>query len=108
MKQLKRSECTILPLVLQGVWYNMIATGEKEEEYRDRTDYWKTRILNWVNKRKKFEVVEFRLGYAKNAKRMAFEMNDVFSRTRARNPAWGEPETPHYVIELGERVELVD
>lgn len=35
MKQLKRSECAILPLVLKGKWYDMIASGEKREEYRD-------------------------------------------------------------------------
>lgn len=33
MKQLKRSQCSILPLVLRGKWYDMIAAGEKREEY---------------------------------------------------------------------------
>jgi hypothetical protein len=33
MKQLKRSECAILPLVLKGKWYDMIASGEKREEF---------------------------------------------------------------------------
>lgn len=107
MKQLKRSECAILPLVLKGKWYDMIESGEKKEEYRDKTDYWRTRILNWLNNRK-VKVVEFRLGYAKNAKRMAFKMGDVFSRTMAHTHTWGEPETPHYAIVLSERVELVD
>ena len=26
----------------------------------------------------------------------------------SNHPEWGEPETPHYVIKLGGRVELVD
>ena len=40
MKQLKRSECAILPLVLDGEWYDMIASGEKKEEYRDAKRFW--------------------------------------------------------------------
>lgn len=40
MIKLKRSQCSILPLVLKGKWYDMIATGEKKEEYRADTQYW--------------------------------------------------------------------
>lgn len=46
MKQLKRSECAILPLVLKSKWYDMIANGEKKEEYRDAIKYWFTRLSN--------------------------------------------------------------
>lgn len=77
MKQLKRSECAILPLVLKGKWYDMIASGEKKEEYREFKQHWMTRIINWresffINC-KDFMVIEFRLGYQKDAPRMAFE-----------------------------------
>lgn len=35
----------ILDLVLKGKWYDMIASGEKREEYRD-TFFWSARLLN--------------------------------------------------------------
>lgn len=34
-----------LHLVLIGKWYDMIASGEKTEEYRDLTPYWCNRLI---------------------------------------------------------------
>lgn len=45
MIKLKRSQCSILRLVLKGKWYDMIATGEKKEEYRADTQYWHKRLF---------------------------------------------------------------
>lgn len=60
-------------------------------------------------------LVEFRLGYASSAPRMVFTAKrGVFGfwkynhSCEVSHPEWGEPETQHYVIKLGERVELVD
>lgn len=39
-----------LELVLRKKWYNMIASGEKKEEYREITRYWARRILCRVKK----------------------------------------------------------
>ena len=39
---------------------------------------------------------------------MFFEIYSVYKKSGSDHPEWGEPETPHYVIKLGERVELVD
>lgn len=111
MRTLKRSKCAVLPLVLKGKWYRMIESGEKCEEYRDATDYWKSRIRNWRSGffDGKYAVVEFRLGYQRNAPRMAFlcwlltPLNKCYDPI---HPEWGEPKTPHYVIALDERVEL--
>ena len=105
MRKLKRSECTILPLVLKGRWFDMIASGKKREEYRDATWYWQTRIHNWCDKQGT-RVVEFRRGYGTNAPRMWFIAGDVFYRSRAHTYTWGEPESDHYAIVLGERIEL--
>ena len=35
-----------LHLVLKGKWYNMIANGEKTEEYREIKPYWIHRLLD--------------------------------------------------------------
>lgn len=109
MKQLKRSECAVLPLVLEGKWYDMIASGEKEEEYRDMKLFWRKRITNVIYKSRNEDepiVVAFSRGYQKQD--MFFEICGICTRVKSIHPEWGEPETPHYVISLGERVELVD
>lgn len=109
MRRLKRSECAVLPLVVKGKWYEMIERGEKREEYRLLTDYWMKRIFNWngyIPKRKGTPVVEFRLGYARNAKRMAFLGESPVIVALPRHREWGEPKGVHFVIGLGERVVL--
>ncbi len=108
MRTLDRRDCRILPLVLAGKWYRMIDSGEKTEEYRDRTRYWQIRIRKWWRRSSPYKpVVEFRFAYGPNAPRMAFEAVSVWhSSGIAQHPEWGEPLTPHYVIVLGERVAL--
>lgn len=106
MRKLKRSECAVLPLVLKGKWYDKIASGEKYEEYRAITPYWTVRLANWNNADAKHHVVEFRLGYAKDAPRIALVGAWYTATDECRHPEWGEPDTLHYLIALGERVEL--
>ena len=108
MRKLKRSECAVLQLVLKGKWYDMIASGEKREEYRLQTPYWAIRLSNWDNIDATAHVVEFRLGYAKDAPRVACLSSWYTATDKCRHPEWGEPDTLHYVIILGERVELED
>ena len=112
MRTLKRSECAILHLVLKKKWFDMIESGEKREEYRDDSSHWACRLRKWAwGGRRGLPVVVFQLGYAHEAPRMAFLLA-AFSlpgwEHGARHPEWGEPETPHYIIGLGERVELED
>lgn len=106
MKQLKRSQCAILPLVLTGKWYDLIKSGEKKEEYRADTPYWRCRFSNWI-KNLPIDghlVIAFSRGYHKP---------DLFIKACGINiypdqlhPDWGEPRSPHYVLSLGERVTL--
>lgn len=108
MKILLRSHCAVLPLVLKGKWFRMIESGEKREEYRDATPYWAIRLSNWDNTPAISHVVEFRLGYAKDAPRMTFICPIYYQPAERRHPEWGEPDTPHYVLSLGSRVFLED
>ena len=121
MDEIKREKCAILSLVLKGKWYDMIEHGGKREEYRDATKYWRIRLHNWD---KRFTahntpVVEFRRGYAHDAPRMAFWCLGVetvsgmmpyayvdAASDKPRHPEWGEPEKPHFFVELGGRVTL--
>ena len=108
MKQLRRERCAVLPLVLKGKWYDMIACGKKLEEYRDESKYWRVRIGNWWDKMPGLHVVEFRRGYRKDAPKMWFVVGGVLFRFSGYNYTWGESMWPHFAIALGERVELVD
>lgn len=112
MKQLKRSKCAVLPLVLKGAWYDMIASGEKKEEYRDMKLFWQKRTRNVISKSRNEDepiVVAFSRGYKKQD--MFFVCDAIIPDFEGKSRIkieWGEPQTPHYVIYLGERVELVD
>lgn len=122
MKQIKRNECAILPLVLKGQWYDMIDSGEKKEEYRDAKPFWTKRLDSWTRKTMnkscdwhkgvwgKHRVVAFSRGYKKTD--MFFIVNGVINSQDEppwiEHAKWGKPATPHYIILLGERVELVD
>ena len=109
--ELPRSRCSILPLVLKGKWYDMIAAGEKREEYRD-SEVWNKRITIWLHRFNQTPeiahlVVAFQRGYRKPS--MWFEVKYVCSEkvVRTRHPEWGEPDTPHFVLILGDRTSLV-
>ena len=121
MIELERRRCAILPLVLKGKWFDMIASGEKREEYRLPTDYWRKRLHNWDRKftGNTTPVVEFRRGYAKDAPRMAFWCLGIETSSglmpyayveptsgKHLHPDWGEPCEPHFLIELGGVVSL--
>ena len=111
MRTLRRSECAVLHLVLKRRWYDMIESGEKREEYRDDKPYWNTRISRWFNEgmAKVHHVVAFSRGYARPT--MFFRV-DALTRVprrinhRINHPEWGEPTSSHWVIGLGERIEL--
>lgn len=119
--ELPRNRCSVLSLVLMGKWYDMIASGKKREEYRLSTLYWRKRFHSWNLKftDRTSPVVEFRRGYARNASRMAFWCRGIETISglmpyayvespsdRCIHPEWGEPDAPHFYIELGGRVIL--
>lgn len=114
MRQLKRSECAILPLVLKKKWYDLIASGEKQEEYRDAKPYWNKRINKWrsnqsgswddLGKNKKL-VIGFSCGYKKPD--MFFLAHRTVLEEYSTHPEWGEPESEHWILGLRERVEII-
>lgn len=107
----------ILPLKKQ--WYNMIASEEKGEEYREITPYWCNRFLDddalrityldeetlefMVNasiiKLRQFLRVTFTLGYPKRedtSRRMTF--NNPKIRIGTGRPEWGAVEGKKYFV----------
>lgn len=116
MKVLKRNECAILYLTLKAKWYGLIIHGDKLEEYRDYKPYWHIRIRNWHDKQRfgwdrcdknKWLVVAFSRGRQK-ADRFYLTRYTLVRESDSEHPEWGEPKEKHYVLGIGERVELVD
>ncbi len=78
----------VLHLILHREWFSAIAAKTKRIEYRDRTPYWKTRLEN-----RKYDVIQFRNGYAKDAPEMQVEFCGV-----RKVKKWG---ANYYAIQLG-------
>jgi hypothetical protein len=76
-----------LKLTVNKTWFQMIKTGFKKEEYREKKDYWFTRLCNkdaLVNGDivfKHFDFVEFTNGYSKTSPQITME----FKGTRIAN-----------------------
>lgn len=90
-----------LKLVLTYMWYDMIDSGEKPEEYRDTTPFYRSRLetLRW----RKYDIVTFYRGYAKNRRTMSFKYGGA--RIGTGQEKWGaKPSKEYYVIKLGERI----
>lgn len=52
-----------LYLVLKNPWFDMIKSGEKKEEYRELSEFYKRRFYDKSGNLKKFDTLEFVLGY---------------------------------------------
>ena len=94
-----------LKLVLKKKWFDMIATGQKKEEYRDFSEFWKSRLLEkgrWDVR--SFDAVTFYLGYAKDRPSMTFRL--ICIGYGEGKPEWGaELGQKYFVIKLGDRIE---
>lgn len=83
-----RSTSRILHLNLVHLYFDQIAAGTKRREYRNYTPYWKVRLAD-----RDYELIEFRNGYAPDARRMRVEFLGVSVRGRGRGR--------EFVIRLG-------
>lgn len=99
-----------LHLTLTKKWFDMIASGEKKEEYREVKEYWIKRLMEEPekfgrrdDKFKKFESVMLKNGYAVDAPEMEFEVKKI-ERGRGRHK-WGAGKGGiYFVISLGKRL----
>lgn len=114
----------ILKLTVHKMYFHMLKTGIKKEEYREAKVYWLKRlVLNYsvlcdADKQptfkpnfKKFDAVEFKNGYGNNKPTLLFE----FKSTRIDNDyklKWGGDimldaaghKTPCFIIALGKEL----
>ena len=105
MIKIKRGDFILLHLPLKREWYDMIASGEKREEYRDYKPYWNVRIQNAIAESKPI-VAAFSLG--RHRATMFFDVSVIKAVCGSNHPEWGEPKYLHYVIALADRIEVDD
>lgn len=90
------SPLRVLRLTLKRKWFDMIASGEKREEYREPGNWIMSRLTG-----KDYDVVEFANGYGVNVPRVTCQYLG-WTRGGGR-PEWGASQDRHYVvIRLGE------
>lgn len=88
----------VLHLTLRKKWFDMIASGEKTEEYREIKPYWEKRFFS-----KGYDLVHFRNGYSKNSPSMTFELSNI--SIKRGQTEWGAyPGKKYYVLTLGKRI----
>lgn len=109
----------ILHLTLKKKWFDMIASGEKKEEYREVKPYWINRLTwheyhglptiqtihalsNHDTMRRDFDAIEFKNGYGKNSPKMLIELEHIYYGYPS-NPKWldGNPDNWYFVLKLG-------
>lgn len=109
----------ILHLTLKKKWFDMIASGEKKEEYREVKPYWEKRLgtKGWINAGTpscsetyhfhKWDIVRFRNGYAKDAPTMDVEFRHI---TKCIGfPKWGAVGgVEYFTIQLGKVLSVSD
>lgn len=109
----------ILDLPLKAIWYNMIESGEKKEEYREHNSYWAKRFYDCYDKNtdckiyipekckycckpplKHYDAVRFRYGYTKRT--MLFKLNSI--SIGKGHSEWGAPDYEVFILKLGNRI----
>lgn len=114
----------ILHLTLKKKWFDMIASGDKSEEYREIKPYWISRLVDgldhptdyekrfgftfmWkgcgphsMRSAEHYDIVQFRNGYAKDSPIVRVKIKDIVADFGKEE--WGaEYLKPYFVIKLG-------
>ena len=99
----------LLNLTIKRRWFDMIASGEKREEYRsaDNRQVVGTykRLFNYLWPIVSCKMI-LRNGYRMDSRALAVRVLsiDLCMMSLPEHPGWGEPNCPHYAILLGEIV----
>lgn len=88
----------ILHLTLKRKWFDMIASGEKREEYREYKPYWIKRLQFG-----KYNAVQFRNGYRADSPVILVKLLGM--RIGQGNLAWGAPvDSRVFILVLGANI----
>ena len=94
----------MLILPIKKKWFDMIASGEKKEEYREIKPYYESRFLNEFKRNNKslvFDVI-FRNGYSKNSPSIKCKVcvTRGFGMRRYKKEWGAEPNKEYYILEI--------
>lgn len=101
----------ILHLTLKKEFFDMIASGEKKEEYRDLKSFWSIRFTGYSlahgEKAKKnfkhFDIVSANNGYQKNCPNIQWKHEGI--RIGEGREDWGAiPGKQYFILQIGEIV----
>lgn len=93
----------MLILRIKAKWFDLIVSGEKKEEYRDRTPYYMVRIEHRHNVRGRIRYVTFINGYRRDARRQVVAVEGITIGKGRKD--WGaDGRKKYYVIHLGELI----
>ena len=84
----------ILRLPIKKKWFDMIASGEKQEEYREIKPYWDTRLCGHG-----YDAVQFRNGYSKQSRTVLVDLWAINIGFGLKE--WGAPDCSVYKLILG-------
>lgn len=99
----------ILSLIVKKKWFDLIASGEKTEEFRECKPYWERRLLHGPDgEPNEYDEVHFRNGYRKGLPFMRVKCNGLsLSGKKYITPKHGEELAESViVIHLGPVLEL--
>jgi len=107
MVEIINDNTKILHLTLKKKWFDMIASGEKFEEYREMKPYWEKRLCNMakidvgnsIAVFKKYDLICFKNGYAKDAPTMYVNCKGISVGWGEQK--WGAESRLYYIIKLG-------
>jgi hypothetical protein len=92
-----------LELTINKQWFDLIASGEKKEEYRELKDFWKNRLMDKEGEFlyfKHFDQVRFRNGYSPTSPVIVLECKGVSIDYGKQK--WGaEKGAKYFVVKLG-------
>lgn len=114
----------ILRMTLKKQWFDMIASGEKKEEYREIKPYWVSRLvesfdpprmndeynflwkgMEWtMGEPEAYDAVEFKNGYSKTSPTILIECKGI--DTGYPNMKWCDEYKPVFVIKLGNIISI--
>lgn len=104
----------VLHLTLKKKWFDLIASGEKKEEYRELKPYWESRFIDTYPSYNvsllqamngmgmvAFDRIIFRNGYSKDAPKIEVECKGIFIGTA--KPEWSDNWPGDvFIIKLGD------
>jgi hypothetical protein len=94
----------VLHLTLKKKWFDMIASGEKKEEYREIKPYWISRLTynyDGLKLYENYEYIIFRNGYSEKAPSIIVKCLGI-SKGQAK-PEWSDNwQGEVFIIKLGD------